>query len=164
MNQKTINSRAMELIKRDGLINLSRNELCEDCGIAVGSFQHVMGVNFSDFVQQLADAGHLGPINVESSGRSHPGIRRAQLLSVAVDLAKTKGYGHITRGDVAEAAGVSMGLISRYFGTMEELRDAVMVMAIEQKVSEIIVQGLAANDPTAQNAPKAVKAAAVKTL
>lgn len=61
--------------------------------------------------------------------RMHPTERRKQLLAAAMSIAERKGWRKLTRVMVAEATGTSDGLVSRYFGSRNGLRDAVYAEA-----------------------------------
>ena len=74
------------------------------------------------------------------------------------------GYTKVTRDAVADAAGVSMGLVSRYFGTMKNLRRDIIRYAIRNDIAEIIAQGLANGDDHARKAPANLKAKAATLL
>ena len=89
--------------------------------------------------------------------RLNPKDRKEFILDAAIDLSKIIGYKNISRDGIAGHANVSMGLINKYFGTIENLRDAVMESSIKKEIIEIIAQGLGVKDPQAQNAPQYLK-------
>lgn len=99
-----------------------------------------------------------------TSKRLEPKERREQILKAAVDLARDKGYHNLTRDGVAVVAGVSFGLVTRYFGTIDTLKQKVMSAAITLEVPEIIAHGLASGDPIARSAPVALKEKAVALI
>ena len=148
---------ARGMVRAAGLINLSRRELCERAGIADGSFPHVMGCTFAELQEQLRAENLVQPVAPVSKSRVPAGLRKEHILAVAIELAKTVGYSKITRDGVAEAAGVSFGLVTRYFGTMRQLRTDIMRAAIKQRILEIVLQGLANGDHRAKNAPEDLK-------
>jgi AcrR family transcriptional regulator len=78
--------------------------------------------------------------------RLEPNDRRDALLACAVALAESDGYGKVNRSTVADRAGVSPGIVSHYFGTVRELREAVMEHAIAHSVLAIVADGIAVND------------------
>jgi len=160
--QEHVRRTAIKLIKKNGLINLSRESLCEAAGIPDGSFPHVMGCTFSDLVDEFRD--DCIPRGVVTKSRANPVLRKEQILAVAVDVARKVGCHGVTRDEVAHRAGVSMGLVSKYFGTMNQLRRAIMRAAIQQEIPEIIAKGLANNDPHAKKAPVELKQLAASTL
>jgi DNA-binding transcriptional regulator YbjK len=164
MNREQVKQTAIAMVQQAGLINLSRRDLCDRAGIPDGSFPHVMGCNFADFVNELKAEGHDGATYPVSKSRANPGLRKDQILNVAIGLAKEQGYHKITRDGVADAAGVSMGLVTRYFGTMKQLKKAVMRAAVKQAIPEIVAQGLANGDDHAKKAPAELKAQAATLL
>jgi AcrR family transcriptional regulator len=96
--------------------------------------------------------------------RTVPEVRTQELLRVAVQLARTTGYQHITREVIAQHAGVSPALISVRLGTMPAMRRSVMRAAIADGVLEVVGQGLAARDPHALKAPDELKRRALEHM
>lgn len=70
-----------------------------------------------------------------------------KVLEAAVELAIEDGYQHIQRDTVAQRAGCATGTVNLYFGTMTQLKRAVMRYAIANEVDKIIMQGFASGDP-----------------
>lgn len=93
-----------------------------------------------------------------------PADRKKQILDASVKIAKTRGYNHITREDIASEAQCATGLINRYFQTMLQLRRAVMRAAVKQGVLEIVAQGIVAKDPQAMKASEELKNRALASL
>ena len=87
--------------------------------------------------------------------------RKDQILMVAIELSKTTIP---TRLEVAEAAGVSEGLVSHYFGNMDNLHSAVMQEAVNKSVIEVVVKGLCAGNPIARCASDEVKKSAAQFM
>ena len=165
MNQKLhVKRTAIKLVKKFGLINLSRADLCEAAGIPDGSFPHIMECTFSELVDELNVHPDVIATTPVTKSRANPELRKTQILAVAVDVARKVGCHGVTRDEVAHRAGVSMGLVSKYFGTMNQLRRAIMRAAIKQEIPEIVAKGLANGDPHARKAPAELKALAVSTL
>jgi hypothetical protein len=156
---------ARGLVRKHGLINLTRSALSEAAGIPDGSFPYTAGCSFTELVNELQLDEELmasQPDGVSvSSKRVNPVLRKDHLLNVAVDLAKAQGYTNITRAAISEAAGVSEALVSHYFGGMSALREEIMVEAVRRPVIEIVAQGLGAGDAIAKNASGYVKQQAV---
>ncbi len=98
------------------------------------------------------------------SKRLHPDIRKAEIITAAIKLAQMVGYDNVTRSEIANAAGVANGLVSRYWGTMPQLKRAIMRQAIQKEDLIILVQGLARADINALKAPKHLKEAAIREL
>lgn len=164
MRREEIKQIAVDMVKQKGLINLSRNELCAKANIPDGSWSHVMGCSFSDFVAELQDMGIAQNAVPVSKRRVPAAMRKQQILEVAINEAKKSHYNKITRDGVAEAAGVSMGLVTKYFGTMQQLRTQVIRHAVKQSIIEIIAQGIASNDDRAKKASQEDKQKAIELL
>lgn len=161
MNREKVKLAAIAMVKQAGLINLSRRELCDSAGIPDGSFPHVMGCNFADFVEELREEGIETPDVPVSKSRANPGLRRDHILNVAIEMAKVKGYHKITRDGVAGSAGVSMGLVTRYFGTMLQLRNKVVCYAIKNELLEIVAQCIVNDHPKAKKVSPELRAKAM---
>ena len=97
--------------------------------------------------------------------RLHPNDRANEILTAALKVAaKPGGYAKLTRAVVAECAGCSEGLVSKYFGTMVSFKRTIMRAAIKDGNLPILAQGLAAGDKCAMKAPSELKTAAIATL
>lgn len=161
-----ITNTALDMVHENGLINLSRRELCERAGIPDGSFPHYMGESFTEFVARIRkategdDDKHYPVVKT----RTNPELRRDQILNVAVELSVKQGYNHIRRDHVAEAAGVSEGLVTNYFNTMVQLRRDIIRIAIKKEILEIIAQGLINGDKHARKASPELKEKAANII
>lgn len=93
-----------------------------------------------------------------------PTERKRQLLSIAVEIARAKGYTKVTREAIADKGKVSPGLISHYFGTTVQLKRDIMRAAVQQGVIEVVAQGLADRNPYALKAPDDLKKKAAAHL
>lgn len=96
--------------------------------------------------------------------RLKPEARKTDLLAAALTLAEQLGYQHITRKQIAEAAGVSGPIIHHYFGTMGGLREELMRYAVEQENLTVIAQGLTGSNPAALAAPEALRRQALESV
>ena len=92
--------------------------------------------------------------------RKDPAIRRREILDAAVDIAREQGYQSLTHPKVAGRVEVSPSLVRKYYETKSTLQAAVMVEAIRLEILDIILQGIAAKDPIAHEAPMSLKVAA----
>jgi AcrR family transcriptional regulator len=164
MEREQIKKLAIELVKKHGLINLSRSELCKKAGIPNGSFPHVMGVNFTSFVEELKNEVRPDPLCPVNKSRTNSLLRKNNILAAALDVSIKDGYNKVTGTSVAEAAGVSVGLVFKYFGTMKQLRNAIMKAAIQQEILEIIAQGLVTGDRKAKKVSAELKKRALSSL
>lgn len=155
---------AEDMIREYGLINLTRAGLCERAGVPDGSFAHIVGCTFSEFVENLRDLNIPDPEGCKAvKSRINPALRRGHILDTAVGLAKEHGYRFITRGMVAEAAGVSGSLVSLYFN-MNQLRENIMELAVMRQIPEIIAQGLLNQDIIALSVSPELKAKAAEII
>jgi len=153
MNRIEIKELAISIVQSSGLINLSRQSLCLAADIPDGSFPHVMGRTFAALVEELIAEGHDQYAPQTLKKRANPTLRKESILSAAVLLAAKHGYLRVTRDQIAEAAGVSGGLVTRYFGTIAQLRRDIMRKAVSSGQLTVLAQGLAADDPHAKKAP-----------
>jgi AcrR family transcriptional regulator len=90
--------------------------------------------------------------------------RKIQLLREAIKLAEKHGYRHVSRKQIGDAAGVSEGLLSLHFGTMDDFRKALMAHAIATSNARVIAQGLIAGDKLARKAPENLKQLALSSV
>lgn len=158
MNKQHITDTAVQMVQESGLINLSREALCKRADISDGSFVMIMGVTFTEFVKKLKRMDiHTDDNYTVVKSRTDPALRQRQILMVAIEQAKLIGYNKITRESVAELAGVSEGLVTRYFHTMCQLKRDVMRYAVKNNIAEIVAQGLVYNDKHAKKASPDLK-------
>lgn len=76
--------------------------------------------------------------------------RKDQILDAAVVVANKIGYVAITRKEIADEANVSQALVSRYFGTMENVKDETVKRAIVKGNMKVICEGLVHKHPAAK--------------
>ncbi|MBW1726010.1 MAG: TetR/AcrR family transcriptional regulator [Deltaproteobacteria bacterium] len=164
MKREQIKKIAVKMVETDGLINLSRSDLCKRAEIPDGSFPHIMGCNFSDFVEELKGENISEKSHDVNKSRVDPVLRRAHILNTAVDMAKIDGYQRITRDGLAKKAGVSSGLVTRYFNTMSQLRRSIVRNAVQHEVLEIIAQAVLSNDPHVSKASTELKKRALASI
>lgn len=75
--------------------------------------------------------------------RMNPDVRKELILDHALKIASGKGgLKKATRTAIAAKAGVSMGLVSLYFGSKEELRDAVIGHAVKHKNVDVLREAM----------------------
>lgn len=155
---------AKAMARETGLINLSRQALCDRAGIAPGSFSYYSGCTFNEFVAELKDELFDSRPVVVTKARANPELRKGSILDAAVELSRKEGFANISRQQIADRAGVSTGLVTKYFGTMAQMRRAIMRAAIAREIPEIVAQGMVCGDRQADKAPEELKAAARQTL
>jgi AcrR family transcriptional regulator len=86
--------------------------------------------------------------------------RHDEIMAAALRIACDVGYTHVTREDIALAAGCSPALVSEFFGTLVSLRRSIQRAAVANHVLPVIAQGLALRDPHALRAPAELRAVA----
>lgn len=94
--------------------------------------------------------------------RLKPDARRAAIVDAAIKLSEGTHYLQVQRKQIAVALGVSPPAITYHFGTMEQIRDAVMCEAVKQENLAVIAQGLGARDAIAVRAPNELKKRALR--
>lgn len=140
---------AEKFATKAGIGQLTRASLCKYLGIETGSFRHHVGMSYTEFVDAVADKLPLGTRLPPGTTRASATLRRRQVLACAVEMAKHVGYARITREQLAEKVGTTVGNLSRSY-TMAELREAVVRYAVEHGVTEIVEQARANGDPLIQ--------------
>jgi AcrR family transcriptional regulator len=89
---------------------------------------------------------------------------KAVILDAALFLASQQGYTNLTRGALSTSVKCSPALISKLFGTMPQLRRAIMSAAVARSELRVIAQGLVAGDSKAKRATAAVQREALESL
>jgi AcrR family transcriptional regulator len=142
MTKKKLIKITVELAKEKGLINVSCADVCNKAKIPEGTFKHVTGSTFTDFIKDVSYMNIVEPGNIKvTKARTQPVLRKKHIVDIAVELAKKHGYRNINRDMIAKEAGVSGSLISQYF-SMNGLRENVMEVAVMREIPEIIAQGI----------------------
>lgn len=90
--------------------------------------------------------------------------RKLAILAAAMTEASQNGYDRVTREAIAARAECATGLVSHYFGTMPQMKRAIMSEAIRTRELRIVAQGLTTRHPKAMRAPVELRAAAAMTL
>lgn len=165
MNREEILKIGERLARQKGLINIRRQDICEVLGIPEGSWNTGVGVPFQEVVKELKTRlGSEKLVKMSKKRATDPELRKDHILDTALKLAEKEGYSRMTLMQVAEAAGITHGTVLRYFGTVGQLRNAVMRKAVKTENLKIIAQGLSVQDPQARKADESVKEKALKCL
>jgi AcrR family transcriptional regulator len=90
--------------------------------------------------------------------------RTEEILKATTELADRHGLAGITREMIANRLGISTGLINSHYGTMQQLRRAVMRRAVQGRNLKLIAEGLVLNDPVARKAPDELRKAAAAAI
>ena len=96
--------------------------------------------------------------------RLSPEDRKQAILDAAYSLAILDGYHTLTRERMAEAASVSLSLITYHWLSVTLLREAVMQLAVDRCDAGIVASGIVARSPLALSAPLELRQAAAATL
>lgn len=168
MDKEEITEIAITMVYENGLINLSRHNLCERAMIPVGSFPYVVGCTFLEFVDELKELPEITNVKeattVTTKQRVDPKLRREQILNVAIELSKAGRYNKVTAENIATTAGISPSLVAKYFKTMTQLRRAIIRVAISKEIPEIIAQGIANGDDHVRKAPPELRRQALELI
>jgi AcrR family transcriptional regulator len=89
---------------------------------------------------------------------------RTIILTAALQLARSIGYQRLTRDGVASAADVGTGTVNKYFGTIGELRSAVVCYAQEVGDLDVLAQGLALRAPELEGLSEDLRRRALKSI
>lgn len=87
-----------------------------------------------------------------------------RVLDGAIKAAAVKGFTAITRKDIAEAAGCSLGLVSHHLKDMDTARGLTLEYACAHRILNIVAQGLSIKHPTTSKLPREEKIAAASSL
>ena len=87
--------------------------------------------------------------------------RKTQILTAAIEIAQKKGFDRISKSTISKALGISPNDAKHHFGSMANLKSAVMKAAVELKITSVIVYGIAIKHPDALAASDELKAEAL---
>jgi len=93
-----------------------------------------------------------------------PTARKAAILEAAILAAQANSFSGMRMQHVYTLAECSNALVVSYYGTMPQLRRAVMRAAIKREILPIIANGVAMRDPNALKADMALQKKAMATL
>lgn len=96
--------------------------------------------------------------------RQKPEVRKEAIVDVALLLAAETHYTQVQRKQIADVLGVTPPALTYHFGTMQQLRHAIMRAAIAKEDLGVIAQGLVAQDEHARKAPEALRRRAVESV
>lgn len=93
-----------------------------------------------------------------------PDARPGEILAAAMKLARKHGYSTISREQIADAAKCSPATVSHVFGTMPQMRRAIMGEAIRLRDAHIVAQGIAIRDSRALKVDDDLRRAAAEAI
>jgi DNA-binding transcriptional regulator YbjK len=153
MDRGKIREIAERMAEAIGVANITRERLCSEAGIPEGSFTHIMGESFTDFIT----CAELENSHRFTRARVAPEFRRQAVLESAIMVAQRDGWQAMTRGSIAELSCISAGLVSYVLGDMSFIREMVLSGAIGREIVSIVAEALTAGDPMALNVSKKLR-------
>lgn len=185
--QADVFTAAVQVAQRVGHRNVTRKLLCEQMrsnNPSLGDEAYVLNwignyVNMADLKEHLYDGSHQlklpagnpekrGQGQVRSAGYTPEWIakNRQRILDASLMLAERHGYRGFTRQQVSEETQTAAGIINRqqYFGSMEGLREAVMLEAVRTGNLRVIAQGLVDGHSATAGIDPELKEAAIRAL
>ena len=93
-----------------------------------------------------------------------PDTRPTEILAAAIKLANRHGYATLSREQIADAARCSPATVSHVFGTMPQMRRAIMGEAIRLRDAKIVAQGIAIRDSRALKVDESLRRAAAESI
>lgn len=96
--------------------------------------------------------------------RMTPTDRKAAILEAAIGAAHKHGFAQLRLAHIADAAQCSNALVVSHYGTMPQMRRAVMRAAVKREILPIIAAGVAMRDPVAIKAPSDLQRKALDSL
>lgn len=101
---------------------------------------------------------------MKNNTRMKPEARSEEIVAAGLRIAINRGWKALTRDGVATEAGVSFAMVNFRFGTMTQLKRAVMREAIRREELRVIAQGYVSDDPTASKIDNDLKTRALSSL
>lgn len=102
--------------------------------------------------------------DIQHGLRLSPSARKESILQSAINISVFEGYLNITRDMVADAANVTNGLVSHYWGCMPDLREQIIKHAVEREILPIIAQGISHQSEHTRNINPELKSRVIKYL
>lgn len=130
-----------KLARKIGVSKLTHNNVAKQAICSRNTITHYYGTieQFRTAVLQHGiEQGTMQQDQAVTTMRMAPAERSKSILDEAYKQANAKGLGRFTRLSVAEALGVTDGLINRYFKGLSGLRDAVVARAVLERNIEIL--------------------------
>jgi DNA-binding transcriptional regulator YbjK len=74
-------------------------------------------------------------------------LDKQTILNAGVELAKTRGYRDVFKRNIATVLGCGMGTVNYHWQTMDALRKAIVIEALNTGCRQIVAQAVALRDP-----------------
>lgn len=154
----------MALAKRIGVGKITNKNVTAEAGVYHNAVRHHFG-GISEFrelvMQQCVKKGLMQAQDSVPAIRKSPEARKAEILAEAVRQAKLNGISFVTRISVADALGVTDGLINRYFNGVRGLRQAILAKGVEDRSVDIVADAIELGMPEVKLVPADLHAEAV---
>lgn len=158
-------AKAIELGNSVGLVNLSRQDVSDVAGIKDGSFPSIMGMSFSELLNDIKP--HC-PLFIESVGitkkRLDQAVRKDLILAQVLDLCEEHHYTNVTRPMISEGLGISERLVTHHFETMKKFQRELIRYAIQTRRLVVIGQAVAAKNQYVKDIEPELRAEALASL
>lgn len=164
MNINKLNKLVEKEIKEIGLLNVEKMKLCVAVGLTGPEFMEVTKMPFADYIYMFRDIEHPQVKYNITRNRVDPQLRRDQILSFGVIVARKVGYHRLTRDDVAIEIGVSKPTISYHFTSIAKLRNEILKTAIKLNDLEVMAQGFMNKDIQIQKLSATIKKQILKYI
>lgn len=86
------------------------------------------------------------------------------IIKASIPMALDNGYRQLRRDAVAQAAGISSGLLNHFFGNIRTFQNAVLQYAIDNEIVAIVAQGISNADPTVKGVSEGLRSRAILSL
>lgn len=133
------------LAKQIGVSKLTHNNVAKKAVCSRNTITHYYGTIEQFRLAVLAygiSKGTMKEGDAVTTLRMAPAERSKSILDEAYKQAADKGLGKFTRLSVADAIGVTDGLINRYFKGLDGLRDAVLARASVERNPDIVADAV----------------------
>lgn len=120
----------LRLAKKKGLLNVTVKDVCDACGLPLGSFKGRTGLKHNEFIRVLKERGAPTGESCDYV-KAHPDVRREQFIAAACKIARSKGFFGVSNKDIARECGVSPGAVQNLFARMNDVRKAMADYAIK---------------------------------
>lgn len=162
MNQQKVKQITTRLADRIGLVNITKDRLCFEADIPVGSFNNFMGCSFTKFISKLHAEGDCNLGELGDRSRVNPDLMTNIILNCAIKISEEVGYKSITRIMISDELGIASTLVSYYFKDMNTLKKMIVEYAVDNKNLTIIAQALTLKDEAVNNISNKLKNDALK--
>jgi len=154
-DKEKIKKAALSLARDIGPQNITLTALCDLVGISPGSFSHIMGVGFTEYVHTLPS----NEITEITRKRSTPIFRKRAIIKKTVEIVWNGSipFSCITYSSIAKHTGMARSTVVKYFDSIAHVKNEVMKYAIQNEILEIVAQGIVTKNRLALAVPAELK-------